>query len=196
MAYELSGDALCLDLANTWGGRPDPTSDRLRSYEDLVRFSLQAGLIGDDEADALLAAANDEPTLTADILTEARELREAIYHVFSARAHDRAIAEEDVAALNRSLERALPRLRLRAGGGCCRWEWSAPAEALDRILWPMVRSAAELLTGADVERIGECDAPTCSWLFLDRSRNRRRRWCDMATCGNRAKARRYYRRHR
>ena len=44
------------------------------------------------------------------------------------------------------------------------------------------------------ERLKIC--PNCQWLFLDRSRNRSRAWCDMAVCGNRAKASRHYRRNR
>lgn len=62
------------------------------------------------------------------------------------------------------------------------------------MLWPVARSAAELLTSPDAQRVRECALRSCSWLFVDRSRNRRRRWCDMKTCGNRAKARRHYRR--
>jgi predicted RNA-binding Zn ribbon-like protein len=64
------------------------------------------------------------------------------------------------------------------------------------MLCAVALSAAELLTSDRVDRVRECASETCSWLFLDGSRNRRRKWCDMASCGNRAKARRYYARHR
>ncbi|HXO42658.1 MAG TPA: CGNR zinc finger domain-containing protein, partial [Thermoanaerobaculia bacterium] len=57
-------------------------------------------------------------------------------------------------------------------------------------------SAAELLTSDKWRRVRECAGSDCTWLFLDRSRNRSRRWCAMQTCGNRAKARRHYRRAR
>src|SRR5690606_34555848 len=70
------------------------------------------------------------------------------------------------------------------------------SNALDQVLWPVAVSAAELLTSADRERVKECAADTCNWLFLDMSRNRSRRWCDMKECGNRAKARRFYKRQR
>lgn len=55
----------------------------------------------------------------------------------------------------------------------------------------MARSAAALLTAEEVERLKLCDAHDCGWLFVDASRNRSRRWCDMADCGNRAEARRF-----
>jgi len=63
-------------------------------------------------------------------------------------------------------------------------------------LWPLSRSAAELLTSADLAFIRECQGEDCGWLFLDTSRNRTRRWCDMRDCGNLAKVRRFRRRRR
>ena len=69
-------------------------------------------------------------------------------------------------------------------------------DALDYPLWPIARSAADLLVSADVALVHECASDVCSWLFVDRSPGRRRRWCDMKVCGNRAKARRFYQRRR
>jgi predicted RNA-binding Zn ribbon-like protein len=67
------------------------------------------------------------------------------------------------------------------------------APLADDVLAPVVWSAAELLTSGPLERVRECPGDdTCGWLFLDTSRNGSRRWCDMRTCGNRAKARRHY----
>ena len=65
------------------------------------------------------------------------------------------------------------------------------------MLWPIVESAAELLTSERRSRIGQCaDDRGCGWLFLDATKNRSRRWCAMGDCGNRAKARRHYLRTR
>ena len=60
----------------------------------------------------------------------------------------------------------------------------------------MDRSAAELLTSPDLPLVRECAGYDCGWLFMDTTKNRSRRWCDMATCGNRAKGRRHYERRR
>lgn len=76
------------------------------------------------------------------------------------------------------------------------WGWDDAAPALDRPLWPVARSLAELLTSDELPRVRECAADNCAWLFIDTSKNRSRRWCDMAVCGNRAKARRHYARAR
>ena len=61
---------------------------------------------------------------------------------------------------------------------------------------PVASSAAELLTSAALEDTRECDSEGCGWLFLDTSRSRRRRWCDMRDCGNLAKVRRFRERRR
>jgi len=74
------------------------------------------------------------------------------------------------------------------------WSWDADTPELDRPLWPIVRSAAELLTSPERELVKRCASDTCLWLFLDRTKNHARRWCDMKVCGNRAKVRRHRRR--
>jgi len=84
----------------------------------------------------------------------------------------------------------------RSGSSELRFVWSR-ADATDSLtapLRPVVRSAAELLTSDLVDRVRECHGDDCTWLFLDQSRNRSRRWCSMESCGNRAKVRRHYRR--
>ena len=59
------------------------------------------------------------------------------------------------------------------------------------MLWPIIRSSADLLVSDELELVKICDNDECRWLFLDTSRNHRRRWCDMKVCGNRAKVRRF-----
>jgi predicted RNA-binding Zn ribbon-like protein len=122
-------------------------------------------------------------------------LREAIFQVFVARARGALPPAGALRTLNKEQPTALARLRLVADGGGYRTEWE-DEDALDRMLWPVVRSAAELLTSDDLDRVRECAADNCAWLFLDRSKNRSRRWCDMAVCGNRSKVRRFRQRSR
>ena len=90
------------------------------------------------------------------------------------------------------LEQAPARDALSARDGGFAWAAGAPGTPLRRPLWPVLWSAADLLTSDRLARVRSCGDPRCGWLFLDTSRNRSRRWCDMADCGNRAKARRHY----
>ncbi|MBN1859137.1 CGNR zinc finger domain-containing protein [Candidatus Bipolaricaulota bacterium] len=76
------------------------------------------------------------------------------------------------------------------------WGWSDAEDQLEWPVWILARSAADLLTSDERDRVRRCAGPDCGWLFVDISRNHSRRWCDMADCGNRAKARRSYARKR
>ena len=105
-------------------------------------------------------------------------------------------AAADLDALNATLARALPHLRIVPEADAYAWNWAGEEDALDSMLWPVARSAGDLLTSDELKRVGECQGDGCGWLFLDMSRNRSRRWCDMGDCGNRAKARRHYHRQK
>ena len=192
--FELSGGALCLDFANTWSDRGRPETDQLRGYSDLLAFALQTGLLAGGEDARLAGRADRDPPAAEEALAHSRGLREDLYRIFSAVADSRAPADGDVERLNAALPEALSRLRLERRGAELVWGWAAPEAPLEAPLWPVLRSAAELLTSEERQRVRECAGAACTWLFLDRSRNRSRRWCSMETCGNRAKAHRHYRR--
>ena len=192
--FELSGGALCLDFANTWGDRERPEEDKLRDYPDLLAFARQTGMLTAAEAARLAGRAGREPREAAAALARAVELRETLYRIFSSAAIGRGPEAADLERLNAALPEALSHLRLEPRGTELIWTWAASDDPLEAPLWPVVRSAAELLTSEERRRVRECGGGACTWLFLDHSRNRSRRWCSMETCGNRAKARRHYRR--
>jgi predicted RNA-binding Zn ribbon-like protein len=195
--FELMGDALCLDFVNTIHvyGAEDP-HEELHTFADLVSFSQQAGAITKRQAEALYLYGDEEPQSAARTLSLARESRNAMYRIFSAVALGKSPAPQELEILNRNLSRALPNLRIGKRASGFEWEWNDKQFRAERVLWPLVRSAADLLTGRERELIRECGSDTCTWMFLDRSKNRTRRWCDMTKCGNRAKWRRYYERRK
>jgi predicted RNA-binding Zn ribbon-like protein len=194
--FEISGGSLCLDFTNTVDWRPSPRRrELLNSYEDLISWSEQAGALGGKEARRLRRRAAAQKGRAASVLRRARHLREAIFGVFVAAASDARPPAEALALINEALPGALGRLRLSGGAEGVGWTWT-DEPALDRMLWPVLRSAADLLTSGDLDRVRVCAADKCDWLFLDKSRNRSRRWCDMTVCGNRDKVRRHYERSR
>jgi predicted RNA-binding Zn ribbon-like protein len=83
-------------------------------------------------------------------------------------------------------------LKLVPGKGRFEWKFDIPEHELFAPLWPIARDAAELLASDRLEFLHACASKTCEWLFLDESKNHRRRWCDMTKCGNRAKVKRFY----
>jgi predicted RNA-binding Zn ribbon-like protein len=194
--FDFSGGALFLDFCNSVGDRPRYRQEHLRSYEDLLNWTRQAALLDAEQIARLGSEARRHPRRAATAFAEAIELRESLYRIFSALASDKPPARRDVATLNRSLSVALQRLEVASEDGSFRWSWSGPVAALDQMLWPVVYSAAESLIAEDRGEFRECASDRCSWLFLDQSRTRRRKWCDMSTCGNRAKARRHYERQK
>jgi len=193
-SFDLSGGVLCLDFANTWSDRGRPDTDHLREYSDLLAFARQTGALRGNEEDRLAGRAAGDPQAAAAALAQACDLREDLYRIFSAITASRAPADSDLERLNAALPEAFSRLRLQSRGGDLVWAWAAPDDPLEAPLWPILRSAAELLTSEERKQVRECAGTACTWLFLDRSRNRSRRWCSMESCGNRAKARRHYRR--
>lgn len=190
-----SGGAVCLDFANTWGNRADPANDRLGSYSDLLQWAAGAGVVSDSERRALAALAERLAREASVVFDWSLELRSTVFRLCAAVARGDRPAPTDLEELNRALA-DMPQRQLCCGGACCEWTWGGDQADLRRPVWGVLRSAADLLTSPEAARIRECEAPDCNWLFLDRSRGRRRRWCDMSSCGNRAKARRYYARHR
>ncbi len=191
--FDLGAGRLCLDFANTanWHASANPV-EMLNSYADLVSFSRQAGVVNADQADRLLREAARRPADADAARARAIMLREAIYRVFSALAAESAPAADDLALLNAALPEALARLRITAVVDGFTWAWRDDPDALDQMLGPILWSAGELLTSDELSRVRKCADDNCGWLFVDTSRNRSRRWCSMESCGNRAKARRFY----
>ena len=192
------GGDVSLDFANTAAGRTDgaPLTDGIRTYADLVAWSRAAGLLSAPEVRRLGDLADQRPDEAAETLDRAIRLREAVFAVFAATAAGRPPPEEAISDLNDSLADALPKLKLARAGNGFAWTWRDDDGALDRMLWPIVRAAGALLTDCDPTRVRCCPGDDCGWLFVDLSRNGRRRWCDMRICGNRNKAKRHYRKSR
>ncbi|MEW5901326.1 MAG: ABATE domain-containing protein, partial [Acidobacteriota bacterium] len=169
----------------------------LSSYGRLVRWSQEAGLLSKQSARRLLRKSLGDPGRAKQALRRALNLRESIYRIFSRLAEGKAPAVKDLNSLNAAAGAALSRLRVVAAPRGFAWDWKRKRRDLDWLLWPVARSAADLLTSENLARVRQCaDDRGCGWLFLDRSRNRSRRWCAMDDCGNRAKARRHYERHK
>lgn len=195
---DLLGGRLCLDYANTvdWHASDHP-EEFLTSFSDLVIWSRHAGILTERQAKRLLQKGADCPQEAAAVLQRAIVLREAIYAIFAAVAHGRKPAAADLHTLNAALTETLAQSRIVVAQDAFSWEWAGEEDSLGRLLWPVIRSAADLLTSCELDRVGQCaDDRGCGWLFLDTSRNHTRRWCDINACGNRAKAQRHYERKR
>ena len=194
---KLIGGALCLDFVNTVDcyGCEDP-GEYFNSYQDLIDWSRHVGTIAAGEAITLSRSAAAHPTDAKSVHSSAIKLRQAIYRIFTMTLQDSSRAQNDLAVFNNYLTAAMKRSRIVKSEKGFHWDMAGNKSELDWILNPVVRSAADLLISEELGRIKKCADPTCGWLFLDISRNRSRRWCDMRDCGNRAKASRFYKKNK
>ncbi|MBZ5500348.1 MAG: ABATE domain-containing protein [Acidobacteriia bacterium] len=195
---KLVAGELCLDFANTaeWHASATPI-ELLKTYGDLVTWSRRVGLVDAPAAGRLLREARRRPDDAAAVLKRAITVREAIYGLVLAFLQLRPPAASVLEGFNRELRTAFQHVQVVPGPQGLTWNWDFGNRDLEAMLWPIIRSAAELLTSERQARIGQCaDDRGCGWLFLDTTKNRSRRWCAMEDCGNRAKARRHYQRSR
>ena len=198
----LIGGRLCLDFVNTIGARRIAASgqltirdEKLTSYEDLVAWAHHAGALSVVEAEWALREVELRPHEAGKVLTDARRLREALYRILKSILGRQQPSERDLGILNEELEIARDAERLDIDGAGFLWDWKSD-RALDKVLWAVSLSAAELLTRDDLTRLRQCGGDDCGWIFLDTTRNRSRHWCDIRDCGNRDHVRRFRLRQR
>jgi predicted RNA-binding Zn ribbon-like protein len=174
---------LPLDFANTGA--------RLKSYEELLTWCQEADIIGPNSR-RNLSAGSDKAKAAA--LKEAETLSADLQILFKAAARDEMLSQKALDHLNAIVRETAAWRRIAAcdDGGRkidCGWDFKgAPPVA---ILGPIVWRAVELLETGPLDRVKECPADDCGWLFLDTSKNRSRQWCSMQTCGNVSKVRRF-----
>jgi predicted RNA-binding Zn ribbon-like protein len=191
--HHLIAGTLCLDFANTLYGHTASIHEYLFDYRDLVLWSRHVGILSPAEAGILLRKWEQAPAESDAVFRQAIELRETIYRVFASLAQAGSPQETDLVQLHQAwLESQIHSKFVRTKDGFT-MGW-ADSSAMDSMLWRITRSAVELLTSAELGRVKQCGR--CDWLFVDRSRNQKRRWCSMSACGNRVKMARRYERTR
>jgi predicted RNA-binding Zn ribbon-like protein len=181
-SLSLVGGVLALDFVNTAGGRGTPHPiEHLQAPHHLVAWATHAGAI----------RAEQEIGADDGLLREALRLREAIYRIGTAIAQGASPATPDLDALKTTAQASLDAAALtrRADDGYG-FDFSR-APAASALLGPVAWSAIDLLATGEFARLKQCPGHDCGWLFYDRSKNNSRRWCDMAVCGNRSKAKRH-----
>lgn len=188
-------EGLCLAYANTrfWRGRAQPT-ETLAGLADLLGWLERTAGVDPTAKRGIVRWARDHPRQAAQVFADAMALREALYAIFSAVAAAEPPRQPEFGLLQRALVEAPSRSRLVhvvAGGA---WQTAHAKPSASHLLAPVLWSAGDLIAKGARATVRRCANDACLWLFLDASRNATRRWCDMASCGNRDKARRHYQR--
>lgn len=190
-AGKFAGGALCLDFANTQGGR-DKTRDheRLPDYIAAVDWACAAHAVSEDEGGRLRAMARRLPAQAERNVEQLRLFRECLYRLFSALAAKREVRSEDDDCLRGAISAAVNAACLECHLGRCDWRIDTDKCGLNTLMSRIALDAQQLLLSSEMPNVNECKR--CSWLFVDRSKNKRRRWCKAETCGNRTRASRHY----
>jgi predicted RNA-binding Zn ribbon-like protein len=187
----IAGDA-ALDFVNTVNGRDQSPSDWLDSYARLLEWATGSNLLPEKVVRALSRQAQSEPAAATRALTRAKTLREALYALITAIISGKAPPKETLALLRKHWIDAINAHELRFADGRVGPELRGDASDLDLIASMVAYRMVEHVLALPTDRLRICQGPNCAWLFIDSSKAGRRRWCDMAVCGNAAKSRRFY----
>lgn len=191
-SFSLDGGHPSLDFANTLDDRfASQPAELIPDYQALLAFVAASGMIAQDACNLLSLWAEGRPREAAVVHATALSLRASIYAVASALVDGLQPDPSDLDVITRISGRARAAGQFVFDGEGFRWSWENLADDTERPLWQLADAAIELFTREDLTRLRICAANDCGWIFLDETKNRSRKWCDMATCGNRAKAARY-----
>jgi predicted RNA-binding Zn ribbon-like protein len=185
--FQFIGGSLAIDFVNTVGDRQVSRRDYFQSPNDVRTWAVQAHLV---------EAGRRVRDLTPADLRRVIAAREQIYALLYAVATRRPLPRRSLEWLNEMVGRIDRQRRLVPSAHGLAWNWGTNAPLADLVIGAAVRDLVRLLTDEQRPILSECVGSNCGWLFLDRSRGGRRKWCSMADCGNREKARRHYQRAR
>jgi len=192
--WDVGAGDRALDYVNSveWRNSAQPV-DHFTAYADVVSWGIAAGMTSSENGALMMDCAEKHPQKAKRSFHKIIRLRESLARIFSSFARGNALENADLDILNAHILEAQRASKLESSPGGIRWGWLIEEHHLDLILWSVALQATRLLTSDSIKRIGVCeDDRGCGYLFLDESKNQSRRWCSMASCGNRAKARRHY----
>ena len=178
------------DFLNTLDLDDGFVREHLTSLEDALDWFVERGVIHREGADRARAQGTTQPASAERDLARVRAVRQALREVATAIAEHRVPSSGSLDVVNRAL-RARQIIELVASSDGCSVDHRHVGDPVDDALARLAEPLVTELTAGHPERIRICASDTCEWVFYDTSRTGRRRWCDMATCGNRAKAARH-----
>jgi predicted RNA-binding Zn ribbon-like protein len=190
---QLDGGCLVFDFTNTINSRRSTSAyEYLNQYQDLLAWAVKVGMIMDDERALLALEAEENAERAEGEYLRVMRTREVLYALFSMIAAGSAPDKAVVEAFNTELSGALRSVQLTIGKHIATVQFRSDQSSLGKPLNAILKSAYDVLMTESFTRMKEC--PSCGWLFLDKTKNGKRRWCNMDVCGSKDKAKRYYQR--
>lgn len=189
---ELAGGLLCLDFINSVPERKTATQgDYLSDIFDLIAWGQRLGILDERTAQALSRKAKTDAVKAESVFAEAIALREILYRLFSNWISSRKIPTDTRTTYNEALKQCFAFVEIMPTENGFTKSWSVPSDDFKILLFPIINDSYELLLSPDkLARLKEC--PSCGWLFYDSTKNGKRRWCSMKSCGSNVKALQWY----
>lgn len=179
---------LCLDFVNTQIMSRGELTDLLGSEADFSLWIEESGIFEESVPEGI------QSDWCREIYTQAREFRQQLRDMVEALEHDQAVPDASIAAINHYLQDDPAYWQIEVIDGHYHSHFHYHLSRAEQLLYPLARSAQELLSASDHSRIRQCASDKCVLHFYDSSKNGSRRWCSMETCGNRRKVKRHYHR--
>jgi predicted RNA-binding Zn ribbon-like protein len=189
----LDGGCVVFDFTNTIGSRKEERiRDYMKSYTDFLEWLKRQEIVPQKKLKELSVLALKEPAKCNHALKKILETREVLYALFSFLSQGQKPEKEILEKFNKMLRESFSHIRLEIGTSKNEINFSDADLSYLEPLHLILKSAFDILTQEDMSRVKEC--PSCGWLFLDKTKNKKRRWCNMLDCGSKDKASRYYHR--
>ena len=193
-SIELDGGRLCLDFVNSLANRKEKTPpDYLNNFGDLVAWSVRLSLLSVSNARLLDRRAEKHAKEAAGFFKELIEFREILYKVFYLTMKSEKIPAQVLDKFNMQVAGCFGKLEIIQTAEGFEEGYQLQSDDFSQILLPLVNDSYEFLLSNPGARLKEC--PSCGWLFYDNTKNGKRRWCSMKSCGSNVKALEWYHRN-
>jgi predicted RNA-binding Zn ribbon-like protein len=185
------GGLPCLNFTNTAGGHTKIREvERIPTYADVISWGVYAELISTAEAKALLALIKTKPKDAARRVHELQAFREALHRLVTAIAHKEEPPRADFTRVRATISKALANAEVKPDDTEFVWSASAGALGLSTVIARVALSAHHMLSREKPSQLRQCEI--CTWLFIDRTKNQKRRFCRQDACGAKSRAERFY----
>ncbi len=192
---DLVGGLPCLDFANTAGGHTKLREvERIPTYRDVINWASYAEILSPVEARGLIAALKANPKEAARRVRELLEFREALHRLVGAMANGHESEPNDFARVRTAMTKAVSVAQLSRRPSAFAWTADSEALGLGTVLTRIALSAHDMFARENPAQLRQCEI--CTWLFIDRTKNQKRRFCRQDACGNKSRAARFYRKKR
>ncbi len=189
----LDGGVECLDFVNSgYDLQKDVVCERLHSYDDLLILLERLNIFDANCLASLNVKAEANQNDAENALQSAREIRGLLYSLFAGiatKSHKKS-ADNLLRQINDLFLDAFRYKQLVIHDGHLHFSFQWEAAGLMAPVWRFVLSALDLLNTGNLQYVRQCQR--CAWLFYDQTKNHRKKWCSMESCGNREKTKRYY----